>query len=137
MLFMKKFAKCSAAMTMSASGRVSRSESPRRYSSACSESLSSGSARCARPVIPGAWLQTAAKTRLTATAPGISFDDVIGGDEQRLRHRDAERLRRPQIDDELELGRLLERSDRRLGAFDDGIGHSRRAPENHRKVDLV
>ena len=42
MLFMKKLAKCSAAITISASGRGSRIESPRRWSSACSASLSAG-----------------------------------------------------------------------------------------------
>ncbi len=69
MLSMKKFAKCSAATITSASGRDARSDSPSRRSSACNASFSAGSARCARPVMPGAWLQTAAKTRLIFDRP--------------------------------------------------------------------
>src|SRR4026209_303084 len=111
MLSMKKLAKSSAAMTMSASGFASRIDSPRPRICACSASLSAASASRARPVMPGAWLQAPAKTRLTTTAPSDSYDDLVGGDEQRLRHRDAERLRRPRTDDEIELGCLLEGSD--------------------------
>src|SRR3954453_23561311 len=83
MLSMKKFAKCSAAMTMSASGRASRRESPRRCSSAWSASFEAGSARGARPVIPGAWLHTPAKTRLTTSFSSDAGDLLVG----RRRHR--------------------------------------------------
>ncbi len=66
MLFMKKFAKCSAAMTISASGFAAASASPMPRNSAWKASRTPGSARCARPVMPGAWLQAPAKTRLIA-----------------------------------------------------------------------
>jgi hypothetical protein len=38
----------------------------------------------------------------------VLFDDLVGAGEQRLRHGEAERLRGLHIDDQLELGRLLE-----------------------------
>jgi hypothetical protein len=37
------------------------------------------------------------------------FDHLVGAGEQRRRHLDAERLRGGQIDNQLELGRLLDR----------------------------
>src|SRR5262249_55138173 len=44
--------------------------------------------------------------RITRAA---SFDHLVGAGEQCRRHRKAECLRRDQIDDEIELGRLLDR----------------------------
>ena len=38
-----------------------------------------------------------------------SFDHFVGGREERWRHRQAERLRRLEIDDEIELSRLFYR----------------------------
>jgi hypothetical protein len=38
-----------------------------------------------------------------------SFDHLVGAGEQRRRHVEAERLRRDQIQDEIEFGRLLDR----------------------------
>ncbi len=57
MLFMKKLAKCSAATTISASGRVARMSSPILNSALCSAWRVWVSARSARAVMPGAWLQ--------------------------------------------------------------------------------
>src|SRR5215471_9174733 len=39
----------------------------------------------------------------------FSFDDLVGGHLHDQRHRDAERLRRFEIDDEFDLGRLHHR----------------------------
>src|SRR6187200_3375416 len=117
MLFMKKFAKCSAPIRISASGFVARIDSPSRYISACSASLTAGSARWARPVMPGAWLQMPAKTRLmqrSYESARDSADDLVGCQQQRLGHRQAERLRRLQVDHQLEFGRLFERRHSRL-----------------------
>ena len=57
MLFMKKLAKCSAATTISASGRVARMSSPMRCNAVSSAWRLWVSARSARAVMPGAWLQ--------------------------------------------------------------------------------
>src|SRR5579872_4113704 len=62
MLFMKKFAKCSAATTTSASGRAASIAMRSRSIAARNRSRWAGSARSARAVTPGAWLQTPAKT---------------------------------------------------------------------------
>ena len=43
------------------------------------------------------------------TTPFNSFDHLVGAGQQRRRHLDAERLRGGQIDNQLELGRLLDR----------------------------
>jgi hypothetical protein len=40
--------------------------------------------------------------------PSTSFDDLVGAGEQRRRHLEAECPRRLQVDDEFELGRLLD-----------------------------
>ena len=44
----------------------------------------------------------------------VSLDEMVRGDEQRRGHRDAERLCRPYVEDELELGRSVERRHSRL-----------------------
>ena len=43
------------------------------------------------------------------------FDDLVGAGEDRWRDRQAERLRGFQVDDQLELNRLLHRQVGRLG----------------------
>src|SRR5205823_2493706 len=53
-----------------------------------------------------------------------SFDHLVGAGEKGLRHRQAERLRGLNVDDQLELGRLLDRQIGRLGAFEDLAGVS-------------
>src|SRR5258706_6145222 len=47
------------------------------------------------------------------------FDHLVGASEQGERHGDAERLRRLQVDNQLDLGRLLHRQIGRLFAFQD------------------
>ena len=47
------------------------------------------------------------------------FDHLVGASEQGERHGDAERLRRLQVDNQLDLGRLLHRQVGRLFAFQD------------------
>src|SRR5260370_12827161 len=47
-----------------------------------------------------------------------SFDHFIGGHSHDLWHREAERLRRLEIDDQLELGRLHDGQIGRLGALE-------------------
>jgi hypothetical protein len=46
---------------------------------------------------------------------GNSFDYLVGAGEQGRRHLEAERLRGGQIDNQLELGRLLDRKVGRAG----------------------
>ncbi len=47
------------------------------------------------------------------------FDHLVGASEQGERHGDAERLRRLQVDNQLDLGRLLHRQVGKLFAFQD------------------
>src|SRR5437870_1260698 len=49
----------------------------------------------------------------------FSFDDLVGELQDRLRHREAERLCGLEIDDQLESGRLLDRQIGGLGALED------------------
>jgi hypothetical protein len=58
-----------------------------------------------------------------------SFDHVVGLGKQRGRHGEAERIRGLEIDDEFELGRLLDREVSRLGAPEDLIHKVGRVPE--------
>ena len=51
-----------------------------------------------------------------------SFDDLVGTGEQRWRHGQPERLGGPQIDDQLELGRLLYWQVGRLSALQEPAG---------------
>src|SRR2546425_12717603 len=56
-----------------------------------------------------------------------SFDDLIRAHEQRLRDRQPERLRGPVVDDQLELGRLLDGKVGGLGTPEDLV-HVRGGP---------
>ena len=47
------------------------------------------------------------------------FDHLVGASEQGERHGDAERLRRLQVDNQLDLGRLIHRQVGKLFAFQD------------------
>ena len=51
---------------------------------------------------------------------GASLDDLVGAGEQRWRHGQAERVGGFQIDDQLELGRLLHREIGQLGTLQYG-----------------
>src|SRR5690349_3929004 len=48
----------------------------------------------------------------------LLFDDLVGAGEDRWRHGEAKRLRGLEIDDQLELGRLLDWQIGRSGAFE-------------------
>src|SRR5215471_15711233 len=62
--------------------------------------------------------------------PGELVDYLIGGDQQRFRDREAERLRGLKIDHQLEFRRKLHREIARLGAaqnaVEEPVAHSRR-----------
>jgi hypothetical protein len=45
---------------------------------------------------------------------GMLFDHLVGAGKERRRHVEAERLRHDQVNDEVELGRLL---DRKIGGL--------------------
>src|SRR5262249_51888906 len=51
-----------------------------------------------------------------------SFDHLVGGDEQLVRHGEAEHPRGLGVDDELELARLHDRQIRGLRALEDAAG---------------
>src|SRR5262249_55384675 len=53
---------------------------------------------------------------------GVSFDQLVGAGEQRWRNFEAERLRGPEIDDQLHLRGLLDRQISRLFAFENSSG---------------
>src|SRR5262249_47726423 len=56
------------------------------------------------------------------------LDDLVGPQQQRRRDREAERLGGLEVDDELELGRLLHRKIGGLGTFQDLIYIGRGEP---------
>ena len=57
-----------------------------------------------------------------ADRPGIRvfglFNDLVGCGEQRRRHRQTERLRSLEVDDEFKFGRLLDRQVGSVSAFE-------------------
>jgi hypothetical protein len=57
------------------------------------------------------------------------FDHLVGAREQRRRNFDAQRLRRLQVDDQFEFGRLLNRQISRLGTFENAVDVIRRTAE--------
>ena len=54
--------------------------------------------------------------------PFTSFDHLVSGHEQLVRHGQAEHPRGLVVDDQLELGRLYDRQVRGFGAFEDATG---------------
>jgi len=54
-----------------------------------------------------------------ASTRAASFDDLVGADEDRWRHGEAECFGSFEIDDQLEPGRPLDRQIGRLGALED------------------
>jgi hypothetical protein len=64
-------------------------------------------------------------------------DHLIGDCEQHWRHVDAERPRRTQVDDELELGRLHDRQVGGLGALEDAAGIDASLTKHVREVGSV
>jgi hypothetical protein len=65
------------------------------------------------------WLSVEPDCTMEGISPPALLDYLVGAPEDRHRNRQAERARGLQIDDELELGRLLDRQLARLRAFED------------------
>jgi hypothetical protein len=57
------------------------------------------------------------------------LDDLIGPQQECLRDREPQRLRGLQVDDQLELGRLLDGKVGRLGALEDSVNVVGPSPE--------
>jgi hypothetical protein len=57
------------------------------------------------------------------------FDHLVGAGEQAIRHGEAQRFRSREIDDEIELGWLLDRDLTRLGAMQNLVDIVGSAPE--------
>src|SRR6266581_3309321 len=67
--------------------------------------------------------------RRQSRQPWASFDHLVGAVEERGRHTETERLRGLEIDDQLELGRLLDWQVCRVGPFQDLINVGGGTPE--------
>src|SRR5262249_14294798 len=65
------------------------------------------------------------------------LDHVVGSGEQRRRDGEAERFRCLEVDDQLELGRLLHRQSAGLRAFEDAVDIGRGAAEEIGEVRSV
>src|SRR5262245_44665929 len=66
-----------------------------------------------------------------------SFDDLFGAGEQGWRHRETKRIGSGQIDDEIELGRLLDRDVASLRTTQNFIDITSGAPEQVQKVRSI
>ena len=65
-----------------------------------------------------------------------SFDHLVGAEQHAPWDLEAERLGGLQVDDQLELGRLLERDVARLRALENLVDETRRAPGQRGEVAL-
>ena len=66
-----------------------------------------------------------------------SFDYLVGAGEQRRWHGEVERLSSLEIDDQLELGRLLDRKIGRISTFQNLIDKGCRATEQMVRAGLL
>src|SRR5262249_9724877 len=91
--------------------------------------------------------QRSARERTLATTPhrtqeyvgplkrgGASLNELVGSQQKRLRDRQAERLRCLEVDDQIELGRLLDRQIGGLGPLEDPINVNRRSSLHLRNI---
>src|SRR5215510_6339984 len=103
----------------------------------CAPAVSDRSAlvQCAR--LPAAQQRPRPDARMCGgevEPPFTSFDHLVGGDEQLVRHGQPERLRGLEIYDQLEFYRLLYRQVRRLSAFENPPGIDAREAKRIGKV---
>src|SRR6266545_677508 len=77
----------------------------------------------------------AAARPLTDDAGRPSFDHRLGSQQYLRLDREPKRLGGPEIDDRVELSRLLDRELGRLGALEDPVHEARRSPPDIREVD--
>src|SRR4051794_27631817 len=68
---------------------------------------------------------------------GLSFDHLVGAEQERLRHGEAEGLGGLEVDRKLELDRLLDGEVGRLGALQDAVDITSRAAEQIDPVDAI
>src|SRR5450631_2358803 len=68
---------------------------------------------------------------------GPSLNHFVGAQQYRLRNREAERLRCLEVDDKVELGRLLDRQVGRIGALENLVHIASGATEKVSKVRSI
>ena len=68
---------------------------------------------------------------------GVSFNHLVGANEQRRWHSDAESLRRFEVDDQFNVGRKLDRQVGGLGAFQYSVHVVRRTMVAPIQIDAV
>jgi hypothetical protein len=66
----------------------------------------------------------------------VSFDHLVSAGEERGWNREAERLRRPKVDDKLESRRLLNRKVRRIGTPENAVNIICAAPREGAPMPL-
>src|SRR6202048_2675886 len=83
------------------------------------------------------WAGLAPADRASFAWRPLSFDHLVGAGEKIRGDRDAEGAHRPQIDDEVELGGLVNRKITGLGPAQDAIDVARRSTETVRNVRAI